>query len=108
MANFAENLARLPAPDGLTRLELLAQDGSLAATIENQPGSQGSLKVYHHLANKWGAISPAAAADGLALYAEHSEDAQRNPGKHPNIDRLLEIISSGATYTVRRVPEQGQ
>ena len=26
-----------------------------------------------------------------------------NPGKHPNIDRLLEVIASGQGYGVKRV-----
>lgn len=93
MMNFAEILATLESADHLTKLELRAPDGSLAATIENKPGSQGSLKVYHHLFRKYGAITVEAAQDGLELYAEHTADARANPGKHPNIDRLLELIA---------------
>jgi len=97
MGNFAKNLAQLESIDTFAKLELFDADGNLVARIENKPGSQGSLKVYHHLAVKWGAINPAAAEEGLQLYAEHTEDAHLNPGKHPNIDRLFEIIKSGAT-----------
>jgi hypothetical protein len=28
------------------------------------------------------------------LYSEHTEDAQKNPGKHPNVDRLLSIMEN--------------
>jgi len=104
VGNFTENLTQLAGVDHIARLELLNSDGEVAASIENKPGSQGSLKVYCHLADKWGNINAAAAREGLALYAEHSEDARQNHGKHPNIDRLLEIIASGATYSVRRTP----
>lgn len=104
MGNFAENLAPLPGVDNFSRLELIDATGKVVGCIENQPGSQGSLRVYRHLAEKWGAIHPDAAREGLTIYAEHTEDARRNPGKHPNIDRLLEIIASGASYSVKLTP----
>lgn len=104
MGNFAENLAQLESIDSFAKLELFDAAGNMVARIENQPGSQGSLKVYRHLVEKWGALNPAAAEEGLQLYAEHSEDARLNPGKHPNIDRLFEIIKSGATYSAHLTP----
>jgi hypothetical protein len=30
--------------------------------------------------------------EGLTLFAEHTNDAEKNPGKHPNIDRLFKVI----------------
>jgi hypothetical protein len=101
MKNFAEILATLESTDHLTRLELRAPDGSQAAVIENKPGSQGSLKLYHHLWKKYGAITVEAAQDGLQLYAEHTADARANPGKHPNIDRLLDVIAQGGRLEVQ-------
>jgi hypothetical protein len=101
MQTFAEILATLENADHLTQLELSNPDGSPAATIENKPGSQGSLKLYHHLWKKYGAIDRKAAEEGLALYAEHATDARSNPGKHPNIDRLLKVIESGGRLEVR-------
>ncbi len=102
MNTFAENLAGMPGIEGIARIELL--DGeTIVATIENKAGSQGSLRVYRHLAEKHGAITPAAAREGLDLYAEHTEDARSNPGKHPNIDRLLDLISDSRTLTARIV-----
>ncbi len=64
--------------------------------IENKAGSQGSLTVYNHLAQVWGSINPEAAKQGLEVFAEHTADARTNPGKHPNIDRLLAIAETGA------------
>jgi hypothetical protein len=100
---FQENLAALPPADHLTRIELVAPEG-VVGVIENRPGSQGSLRVYHYLAQKYGAIDPTAAAEGLELYAEHSADARLNPGRHPNIDRLLLIQANGQKLSVRLVP----
>jgi hypothetical protein len=96
---FADNLKTLPSAAHLAALELLDPNGHVVACIENKPGQTGSLTLYAALAAKHGLINTAAAQEGLALYAEHTEDAKLNPGKHPNIDRLLALVSSGATLT---------
>ena len=101
MKTFAEILKTLESADHLTKLELRTPDGQLAAIIENKPGSQGSLKVYNHLFKKYGAITVEAAQDGLELYAEHTVDARANPGKHPNIDRLLDLIAQNGRLEVK-------
>ena len=90
---FAENLRQLPRISHLAAIHLLDGDGAVAATIENKPGQAGSLSVYNHLGQIYGAITTEAARKGLELYAEHTDDARRNPGKHPNIDRLLALAS---------------
>ena len=100
---FADNLKQLPAITHLAALELLDQQGQVVATIENKPGKAGSLAVYAALAARHGSIGAAAAREGLALFAEHTEDARLHPGKHPNIDRLLAIIDGGGTFQVRLV-----
>lgn len=99
---FAENLKQLPKISHLAAIELLAADGSVAAIIENKPGQTGSLAVYNHLGQIYGAISVEAAKKGLELYAEHTDDARQNPGKHPNIDRLVTLVTEGSgMYRVR-------
>jgi hypothetical protein len=104
MKTFQENLACLPVTDNIALLELLDGSGNVIAVIENKSGSQGSLRVYRHLADKHGAITPEAAQEGLALYAEHTEDARANPGKHPNIDRLFAVIERGGGLSARVIP----
>lgn len=101
--NFAETLKTLPAITHLAALQLLDAQGQVLATIDNKPGQAGSLAVYAALAQRHGAITPAAAAEGLVLYAEHTADAQAHPGKHPNIDRLLAWAESSASYPVQFV-----
>lgn len=103
MKTFSEILAGLEPCDHLQRIELLDQDGHIIGQIENQPGSQGSVKVYQHLLQKFGRLDTVAAQYGLALYAEHTADADANPGKHPNIDRLLDIISNNTTLQIRAI-----
>ena len=90
---FAERLATLPAIDHLRGLRL--EDGDqVIAEILNQPGSAGSVRVYHALFQQFGSISKEAAETGISWYAEHTADAHQHPGKHPNIDRLI-AISAG-------------
>jgi len=40
-------------------------------------------------------VTRQAAYLACAIYAEATEDAHRNPGKHGNIDRLFKIIETG-------------
>lgn len=103
MSQFADNLKKLPGISHLAAINLLDGEGSVVAAIENKPGSQGSLAVYNHLAQTYGAITAEAAKKGLEIYAEHTEDARAHPGKHPNIDRLLEIEAGGKTLRAKHV-----
>ncbi len=101
---FAERLKTLPTVNHLDALLLLSPAGQTVAKIENKPGQAGSLAVYHALAQQHGgAITPAAAALGLEWYGEHTEDARAHPGKHPNIDRLVDWAAGDASYPVRPV-----
>lgn len=100
---FADNLKLLPKVSHLAALNLLDTEGATVATIENKPGQAGSLAVYNHLAQLYGSINAEAAKKGLELYAEHTEDARQNPGKHPNIDRLIGIIERGEVLRVKQV-----
>ena len=100
---FADNLKTLPRVSHLAALNLIDAADVVVATIENKPGQTGSLAVYNHLAQLYGAISPEAAKKGMELYAEHTEDARAHPGKHPNIDRLIGVIERAETLRVKQV-----
>ncbi|MBX3647046.1 MAG: DUF2322 family protein [Rhodocyclaceae bacterium] len=99
---FAENLKKMPGVAHLEAIRLL--DGEeVIATIEHKSGQVGSLTLYNHLAQIYGAITPDAARAGLELFAEHTDDARANPGKHPNVDRLLQLVEEGRTLRVKHV-----
>ena len=98
---FPDNLALLPAVDGVAAIELVDRSGAQIGRIENKPGQAGSLRVYCWLAQTFGAITPEAAEVGLKIYAEHTQDARDYPGKHPNIDRLFGIRAPDQTLQVR-------
>ncbi len=99
---FADNLKQLPGVSHLAAISLLDDADSVVGVIENKPGQTGSLAVYNHLAQIHGAITPDAARKGLELYAEHAGDARLNPGRHPNIDRLIGLIDRGQTLRIRQ------
>ena len=103
MSQFAANLKKLPGISHLAAINLLDADGNVLSVIENKAGSQGSLAVYNHLAQTYGAITPDAAKKGLELYAEHTEDARLHPGKHPNIDRLIAKVEESRTLRIKHV-----
>ena len=103
MSTFAANLKKLPGISHLAAINLLDGEGNLVVAIENKAGSQGSLAVYNHLAQTYGAITPEAAKKGLEIYAEHTEDARKNPGKHPNIDRLIALLEEKKTLRIKHV-----
>jgi hypothetical protein len=96
---FADNLKQIPGVEDIEKLELLDKSGKVVATLENKPGKAGSLAVYNHLILRYQKINPASAMAGLTLFAEHTNDAEKNPGKHPNIDRLFKVIEEGLSYS---------
>jgi hypothetical protein len=94
--NFAAALKQLPGISHLEAIELIDTSDAVVATIENKAGQTGSLSIYNHLGQIFGAITVDAAKKGLELYCEHTEDARQNPGKHINIDRLIELVNAGS------------
>lgn len=102
---FTENLKKLPGISHLHAIQLFDAAGTLIASIENKPGQAGSLAVYNYLAQTFGSITAEAAKHGLELYAEHTDDAHFNPGKHPNIDRLLHLIENNHTLRIEPIAQ---
>lgn len=101
--SFAETLRSLPGVSHLQAIQLLDAEGNVVATIENKPGQAGSLAVYNHLGQIYGAITAEAAKKGLELYGEHTADALAHPGKHPNIDRLVALAKEGGLLRVKHL-----
>lgn len=102
-ASFKDNLQLLPSIDGLAQINLIDADGKIVATIENQPGKQGSLAVYQYLQQCFGALNKDAASHGLDVFAEHTVDAKNRPGAHPNIDRLLDVVAGVAPLKIELI-----
>lgn len=99
-SSFKDILSTLQDTSHVQQLDIVNADGDVIDSIENIPGKSGSVSVYYHVSAEKGQLDPAAAQQALLLYAEHTEDARQNPGKHPNIDRLFDIIDKKLTYRV--------
>lgn len=97
---FKDNLRLLPPIDGIGSIDLVDAQGKVVASIENQPGKQGSLAVYQYLFRAFGTLDAKAAEHGLAVFAEHTVDARNRPGAHPNVDRLLAIAAGGEALRI--------
>lgn len=107
MIPFAEILKTLPAIDDIAGIALYRGDSDAPTeVIENKPGKAGSVAVYHALLQEFATLNGEAARKGLELYAEHVADAEANPGKHPNIDRLLSIIEQQDEMRMEIIPKQ--
>ena len=89
MKTFAENLKSIPSTKKTVLLRLYNERNDLVSVIPNIPGRQGSIQVFQHIADNKGGINQEAAKEGLRLFGEHVEDAQKNPGKHKKLELLL-------------------
>ena len=92
--SFADNLAIFPDIENISAILITNSAGNAVDRIENSPSTQGSLKLYKALLEEFGELNATAAKKGIKLFAEYVTDAEANPGKHPNIDRLLAIAQS--------------
>jgi hypothetical protein len=96
--NFADILKTLPEASG-ERMTLSDASGQVVAVIHNASGTAGAFRVYAYLLQTHGAINLKAAAEGLKLFSEHTDNAAKHRGNHPNIDRLIDLMNTGATLT---------
>jgi hypothetical protein len=99
-ASFKDNLQLLPSVADVSRIDLTDPDGAVVASIKNEAGKQGSLVVYQYLAQNFGSLDAQAAAHGLVVFAEHTEDAKNRLGAHPNIDRLFAVIDGAGPLNI--------
>lgn len=98
--NFKDILETLPSIEHLTGLDVLNGE-TVIHHIPAAPGKLGSLRLYNALAEKFnGKLDRTSAQKGLQLFAEHTQDARENVGKHPNIDLLLHVIEQDLCYQI--------
>ena len=98
--DFKTILETLPSIDHLSGLTIL-DNGTVIYHIPAVAGKLGSLRVYNALAQEFnGKLDRTSAQKGLQLFAEHTQDARENAGKHPNIDLLLRVIEQDLCYQI--------
>ena len=100
---FKEVLNSLPDIGHVNKIKLYNVNGNFVDEIKSLPGTQGSMKVYFYLYNTFKEINITAAEKGLELFSEHTTDAKKHPGKHPNIDRLINIIQTDNILKIKTI-----
>ena len=100
MRKFKDKLSELADVSHIKKITLLDATGVECGHILNKPGTQGSIKLYNHLFLVFVELNVNAANEGHRLYCEHVLDAKDNPGKHPNIDCLLNILETKKTLKI--------
>ena len=101
---FQQNLAQMPDIHHLRGLDVCDATGAVIHHIPAVEGKLGSLKLYNALAEQFaGSLNTQAAEQGLTWFAEHVADAQANPGKHPNIDLLLQVKNENLRLLLKPV-----
>lgn len=101
---FQDYLAQMPDIAHLSGLTVADENGQAVHRIPAVEGKLGSLKLYHALYERFsGSLNAEAAAQGLLWFADFIEDAQANPGKHPNIDLLQKVQAEN--LSLRLQPE---
>ena len=101
---FKDFLATFPAIEHLAGLNVVNQAGEVVHTIPAVEGKLGSLKLYNALAEQFsGQLNQKSAEQGLVWFAEHLHDAKQFPGKHPNIDLLLAVVSGQLQYRLNPI-----
>ena len=101
MQKFKDTLEKFEDASHVKKIILSNKSGEIVGSINNIPGSLGSIKLYQHLYLNFGELSIDAALKGIELYSEHSKEAKNYPGKHPNIDRLLDIIENEKNLKIK-------
>ncbi|PVX38863.1 hypothetical protein C8D76_10784 [Pasteurella langaaensis DSM 22999] len=101
--DFKTILDTLPTIDHLSGLNVLNGE-QVIHHIPAVAGKLGSLRVYFALAQQFnGKLDRTSAEKGLEIFAEHTADAKANPGKHPNIDLLFQVINQNLVYVLQPI-----
>ena len=100
---FKNVLTTLPDIDYVIKIKLYDSNGNFVDQIENLQGTQGSLKVYFYLYKNFKEINLEAAQKGLELFSEHTTEAKKYPGNHPNIDRLIDIMKTNNILRIETI-----
>ena len=97
--NFGEGFDQLQATDNYNHLYLSRENGTERITLDNIPGKQASVKILYNIAND-SIISSNEALHGLALYGDYTQEEKDQPGAHPNIRLLMDIIENNESWKV--------
>ncbi len=90
---FGEGFSSLADTSHLKSLLFTNTQNNKTWSLENVPGKQASVKILFAIAtDNDNAINKQAAAMGLALFGEYTDEERQTPDSHPNIKFLIDVI----------------
>jgi hypothetical protein len=99
--SFGANFDTLPSTSHLKSIVLTDMNSNASFNIDNIPGKQASVKILYAIsqANDF-KISREQANAGISLFGDYAEEEKLNPGSHPNIRLLFDIIERNQVWKV--------
>ena len=99
--NFGADFNNLPDTSHLTSITLSDMNSDTSFSVDNIPGKQASVKILYAISqtNDF-KISSAQASTGIALFGDYADEEKQQPGAHPNIKLLLDIIENNQVWKV--------
>ncbi|MFC6277143.1 DUF2322 family protein [Psittacicella hinzii] len=83
----------LPSAAAVKHINIYDQYNNLVRHIDNVAGKHETVKLFNYLSTICDScLDCRAGLKGLDLYADYVADAIANPGKHGNVDFLLQLV----------------
>ncbi len=99
--NFSPDYYDLPSTDHISRLIMTNSHSRETTILENKPGKQASVKILFNIANSNNMhISAGEAQHGLLLFGDYVLEETQQPGAHPNIRLLMDIVENKEAWSV--------
>lgn len=99
--NFGADFNNLPDTCHLKSITLSDMNSDTAVSVDNIPGKQASVKILYAISQANGfKISSEQARIGVSLFGDYAEEEKQQPGAHPNIKLLFDIIDNSQVWKV--------
>lgn len=96
---FGSGFNELMSTEHISSLILSLKNSNTRITLDNIPGKQASVKILYNIATD-ATITEEQAQHGLLLYGDYTEEEKQQPGSHPNIRLLMDIIQHQEVWYV--------
>lgn len=102
--NFGADFNNLPDTSHLKKITLSNTASKQCHSIDNIPGKQASVKILYAIssANEF-KINRDQASMGVTLFGAYAEEEKQQPGTHPNIKLLFDIIENNQVWKVEAI-----
>ncbi len=99
--SFGTDFNNLPDTSHLKSITLSDTNSDTSFSVDNIPGKQASVKILYAIssANDF-KISRDQASMGVTLFGDYAEEEKQQPGAHPNIKLLFDIIENNQVWKV--------